>query len=105
MQSASADDPRTTFNLNGMWDFDQTETAFPPKKFTRQIEVPGLITLAEPEIADYEKFVRRPGKAEYKDQHNLYNIDYTPRYSWYRKKVFIGMELKGKEAVISLKKS
>ena len=31
---AWADDGRTTISLNGEWDFDQTEHAFPPRKDT-----------------------------------------------------------------------
>ena len=100
-----AQDPRTTMNLNGTWEFDQTADAFPPTKFTRRIQVPGLITLAEPKIADYDKFVKRPGQVVSKDQHSLYDIDYTPRYSWYRKSVFVTKDLEGTEAIITLKKS
>ncbi len=100
-----AQEPRTTVNLNGTWDFDQTTDAFPPEKFTRTIPVPGIITMATPRIEDYDKFVRRPGKVVASDQHNLYDLDYTPRYSWYRKKIAIGKEMQGKEVTISLKKS
>jgi beta-galactosidase len=53
---------RTTMNLNGIWEFDQTTNAFPPKKFTRKIPVPGLVHLAEPKIEDYDKFFKRPDK-------------------------------------------
>ena len=88
---------RTTLNLNGTWEFDQTTTSFPPQKFTRKIPVPGLVHLAEPKIDDYDKFFKRPDKVEAKQQHNLYNIDYTPRYSWYRKKIFLPKEQEGKE--------
>ena len=98
-------DIRTTINLNGTWQFDQTVNAFPPAKFTRTIPVPGLVHLAEPKIADYDKFFKRADKVEAKEQHNLYNIDYTPRYSWYRKSVFIPKELDGKDGVITIKKS
>ncbi len=103
--SAAQEKGRTTINLNGTWQFDQTVKAFPPAKFTRTIPVPGLVHLAEPKIEDYDKFFRRPDKVEIKDQHNLYNIDYTPRYSWYRKMVFIPKELEGKEGMITVKKS
>ena len=96
---------RTVINLNGTWQFDQTTTAFPPAKFTRTIPVPGLVHLAEPKIEDYDKFFKRADKVEAKEQHNLYNIDYTPRYSWYRKKIVIPKELEGKEGVITIKKS
>ncbi|HLO59000.1 MAG TPA: hypothetical protein VK179_09680 [Bacteroidales bacterium] len=98
-------DSRTVINLNGTWDFDQTTDAFPPKKFTRKIPVPGVITMAEPRIEDYDKFFKRPDKVTAKEQHSLYDLDYTPRYSWYKKTVFIPEDLKGKEAVITLKKS
>ena len=96
---------RTTLDLNGTWDFDQTKTAFPPAKFTRKIQVPGLISLAQPRITDYDIFFKRPGQVVAKDQHSVYDIDYTPRYSWYRKRVFIAKELDGTEAMITLKKS
>lgn len=100
-----AGEPRTTINLNGTWEFDQTTTAFPPKKFTRKIPVPGLVHLAEPKIEDYDKFFKRSDKVEFKEQHNLYNLDYTPRYSWYRKTVTIPKEFEGQEGVITIKKS
>jgi len=98
-------EPRTTINLNGTWEFDQTINAFPPSKFTRTIPVPGLVHLATPKIEDYDKFFKRTDKVVAKDQHNLYNIDYTPRYSWYRKTVFIPKDLGGKEGMITIKKS
>ena len=98
-------EPRTTINLNGTWEFDQTTSAFPPSKFTRTVPVPGLVHLATPKIEDYDKFFRRPDKVVPKDQHNLYNIDYTPRYSWYRKKVFISKDQETSEAMITIKKS
>lgn len=96
---------RTTINLNGSWQFNQTENAFPPNEFTRTIAVPGLIHLAEPKIDDYNKFFQRPADTEIKDQHNLYNLSYIPKYSWYRKTVFLPTDVQGKEATISTKKS
>jgi len=102
---SASQDGRTTIDLNGIWQFDQTVNAFPPVKYSRTIPVPGLVHLALPKIDDYDKFFRRPDKVEVKDQHNLYNIDYTPRYSWYRKMVFIPKELEGKEGMITVKKS
>lgn len=103
--STMAQNHRTTINLNGTWQFDQTVNAFPPAKFTRTIPVPGLVHLATPKVADYDKFFKRADQVEAKMQHNLYNIDYTPRYSWYRKSVFIPKELEGKEGTITIKKS
>jgi len=69
--------PRSIISLNGTWEFDQTLNAFPPSRFTRKIPVPGLIHLAEPRIEEYDKFFKRPGKAESVEQFNLYNLDYT----------------------------
>ena len=96
---------RRVIDLNGDWDFEQTTKAFPPIKFTRKCPVPGLIHLAEPKIEDYDKFFKKPDNVELKESHNLYNINYTPRYSWYRKKLIIPSDLAGKEAVITIKKS
>lgn len=98
-------EPRTTINLNGIWEFDQTINAFPPVKFTRTIPVPGLVHLATPKIEDYDKFFRRPDNAVPGNAYNLYKLDYTPRYSWYRKSVFIPKDLDGKEAMITIRKS
>jgi beta-galactosidase len=105
VQLTLAQEPRTVISLNGTWEFDQTINAFPPEKFTGKIPVPGLIHLAEPKIVEYDKFFKRPGKPEAKEQFNLYNLDYTPRYSWYRKSVFIPGELREKEGMITIKKS
>lgn len=105
LNTIKAQEARVTINLNGQWEFDQTTDAFPPAKFTRTIAVPGLIHLAEPRISDYDKFFKRPGKPESKEQYNLYNLDYTPRYSWYHKKIFISKELENEEGVITIKKS
>lgn len=102
---SAIDGERTTINLNGIWQFDQTVNAFPPASFTRTIPVPGLIHLAEPKIEDYEKFFKRPDKVKSKEGRNLYNVDYTPRYSWYRKSVFIPKTLEGNEGMITIKKS
>ena len=98
------DGGRMVINLNGIWQFDQTVNAFPPAKFTRTIPVPGLVHLAEPKIEDYDKFFKRVNKVEAKFQHDLYKIDYTSRYSWYRKSVFVSKELEGKEGMITIKK-
>ncbi|MCC8197625.1 MAG: hypothetical protein LIP06_03375 [Tannerellaceae bacterium] len=75
---------RTTISLNGEWEFEQTTIAFPPKKYTRKIPVPGLVHLATPRIEQYEKFFRRPEDTELQEQHNFLDIDYTPMYNWYR---------------------
>lgn len=101
----NAQQPRVEISLNGQWDFDQTLTAFPPDQFTRTIPVPGLIHLAVPRILEYDKFFKRPDRVESKEQYNLYNLDYTPRYSWYRRKVFIPAELRDRKGMIVIKKS
>lgn len=105
LAKAATENGRTIISLNGTWQFDQTTTAFPPSKFTRTIPVPGLVHLAIPMIDDYEKFFKKPDRVEAKNQHDLYNIDYTPRYSWYLRSVEIPKELEGKEAMITIKKS
>ena len=94
-----------SINLNGIWEFDQTLDAFPPATFTRTCVVPGLIHLAEPRIVAYDKFFKRPATSTLKDQYNLQDLDYTPRYSWYRKEITISKQFKDKEAIISINKS
>ncbi len=96
---------RTTVNLNGNWEFDQTVKAFPPEKFTRKCPVPGLIHLARPKIDDYDKFFKTPEKVEFESQHNLLELDYTPKYSWYRKEIDVPEEVSGQIAVLTIKKS
>ena len=97
--------PRVIINLNGTWDFEQTKTAFMPASFSRKIPVPGLIHLASPRIEEYDKFFKRPDKVNAKMEHDVYDIDYTPRYSWYRKKIVVPNGVKGLEAVLTIKKS
>ncbi len=58
-----------TLTLNGIVEFEQTIDAFPPKIFSKTIQVPGLIDLAEPKIDQYEKYFYGTQK---------------PRYSWYK---------------------
>ncbi|MBW8334584.1 MAG: hypothetical protein K0M40_21395 [Prolixibacteraceae bacterium] len=99
------DGERTVINLNGTWQFDQTLNAFPPVKFTRTISVPGLIHLAEPKIEDYDKFLKRNDNVEAKDRRQMNDPDYTPKYSWYRKSIFISKDLESKEGMITIKKS
>lgn len=101
----SANPPRTTINLNGSWDFEQTTTAWKPATFTRKVPVPGLVHLALPKIKEYDKFFKRPAVVNAKMEHSVYNIDYTPRYSWYKKKVFVAKDLQDQEAVLTIKKS
>jgi beta-galactosidase len=96
---------RTVMNLNGTWDFTQTATSLVPVVFTQKIPVPGLVHLAVPKITDYEKFFKRPETVNANTDHSVYDIDYTPMYSWYRKKIFVPKELKGEESVLSIKKS
>jgi len=103
----AAQEGRTVLPLNGEWEFEQTKTAFPPAKFTRKIPVPGLIHLAVPRIDQYDKFFQRPEKnAETVEQHNfLEDMDYTPMYNWYRRKITIDKNLSGKQLFLTIKKS
>jgi|GEM_PF-1972067 len=96
---------RTTISLNGQWDFDQTTTAFPPAKFTRTIPVPGLVHLATPRIEDYDRFFKKPLQLDHQQRENFPPMDYTPRYSWYRKTVDIPASLQGMQGYITIKKS
>ena len=94
-----------TLNLNGRWKFDQTENAFPPSKFTRKIPVPGLISMAEPKVSQYDALFRKPDKAVFSSAHNLENLQYKPMYNWYFRKVRIGAARKGMNAVLTIQKS
>lgn len=102
---AWADDGRTTISLNGEWDFDQTELAFPPRKYTRKIPVPGLVHLARPKISQYEKFFKKPDGVELVEQSNFLERDYTPMYNWYKRKVFIDEKFKDEQLFLTIKKS
>ena len=98
---AWADDGRTTISLNGEWDFDQTELAFPPRKYTRKIPVPGLVHLARPKISQYEKFFKKPDGVELVEQFNFLERD----YNWYKRKVFIDEKFKDEQLFLTIKKS
>lgn len=102
---AWADDGRTTISLNGEWDFDQTELAFPPRKYTRKIPVPELVHLARPKISQYEKFFKKPDGVELVEQFNFLERDYTPMYNWYKRKVFIDEKFKDEQLFLTIKKS
>ena len=104
-QIAGAQAPRSVIRFNGTWDSDQTTNAFPPSTFARKIPVPGLIHLAEPRIEEYDKFFKRPDRAESIEQFNLYKHDYSPKYSWSRRRVFIPKELEGTDGMLTIKKS
>ena len=97
--------PRETVYLNGEWKFDQTTKAFPPKKFTRKIPVPGLVHLAEPKISQYDKFFKTDHEVKASKDHNFLDIDYVPMYNWYSRKVNVAQEWKGKKVVLNLLKS
>lgn len=97
--------PRTTMNLNGAWQFDQTETAFPPAKFTRTIPVPGLVHLAEPKIDQYDNLYAKSKNAEYKTDHRVLDLQYDPKYNWYKKTFDIPKEFENQYAVLTIKKS
>ncbi len=88
--SLKAAEPRVIIELNGIWEFEQSEVAFPPRNFTRRIPVPGLIFLAEPKIEQFDAY---------------YDGSYQPRYNWYRKKFTIPAGLEGLEPVLTILKS
>lgn len=92
-------------SLNGEWQFEQTQYAFPPTNYSRTIRVPGLIHLATPRIDEYDKFFQTPEKSIQKEQHNLMDIDYDPKYSWYKKEILVPKNYENYEAIIYLKKS
>ena len=96
---------RTIIDLNGTWEFERTEKAFPPKKFSRTIPVPGLIHLAEPRIDDYDIWFKKPEVVEAKQAHDVYDIDYLPQYNWYRKTVHIDEDLMDREFLLRIRKS
>ena len=87
---ASANNPRYTYNLNGIWEFDQTDKAYPPDEFTRNIQVPGLIDLASPAIDDYDE---------------LFMGDQKAKYSWYKTTFMVPEGQKGKKSVLNILKS
>ncbi len=96
---------RTEMSLNGTWEFEQTSNAFPPSRFTRTITVPGLVHLARPKIDQYDIFFQRPDTVHGMVEHDLRRRDYTPLYSWYRRRVVIPREYEGREAVLTILKS
>ncbi len=101
----SAQNEGKIINLNGEWDFEQTLNAFPPQQFTRKCPVPGLIHLANPKIEAYDKLFKKPEQTFADEASDYRELDYTPRYSWYKKVVSIPSELKGEEAVLTILKS
>ena len=94
-----------TFNLNGLWDFEQTKDAFPPQKFSRKCPVPGLIHLAEPKIDSYDKLFKRPDQVLADEAYDYRKLQYEPKYSWYKKVVNIPSEMNGSEAMLTILKS
>jgi beta-galactosidase/beta-glucuronidase len=82
--------PRISLDLNGVVEFEQTREAFPPKKFSRTIQVPGLIDLAEPRIDQYDAY---------------FTGTHEPRYSWYRFRFRVPEDAADKFAVLTIRKS
>ncbi len=96
---------RTIIDLNGQWQFEQTDTAFPPATFTRTIPVPGLVHLAEPKIDQYDNLYAKSKNAEYKTDHKVLDLQYDPKYNWYKKTINVPQELEDQYAVLTIKKS
>ncbi len=103
--ASASTQPRTVIDLNGEWSFDQTEKAFPPKKYTRKIPVPGLVHLAVPKISQYDKFFRTDNEIESVNSFNFLERQYTPMYNWYSRKVRIDSSLEGQKIVLNILKS
>lgn len=87
---AQSDQSRFELSLSGEWDFEQTDKAYPPPKFTRKIPVPGLIDQAYPKIDQYDE---------------LFMGDQDAKYSWYRYKFSAPREGHGKKAILTILKS
>jgi beta-galactosidase len=96
---------RTVIDLNGSWEFDRTEKAFPPDQFSRIIPVPGLIHLAKPKIEDYDIWFKKPDGLITKQAHGVYDIDYTPKYNWYKKVVKLDSKYENQKVLLRIKKS
>jgi hypothetical protein len=96
---------RTTISLNGDWDFARTEKASPPKKFKRTIPVPGLIHLAKPKIEDYDIWFKMPEAVVEKSTHSALDIDYIPKYNWYKKEVLMDVKHQNSKVLLRIKKS
>ncbi|UXX79898.1 hypothetical protein N7E81_02105 [Reichenbachiella carrageenanivorans] len=77
-------------SLNGVVPFEQTQTAFPPSKFTRTIPVPGLIDLAKPRIDQYEAY---------------FSGTQQPRYNWYKFTFKVPKSKQNKTAILTALKS
>jgi beta-galactosidase len=92
-------------NLNGEWDFEQTANAFPPAEFSRKCPVPGLIHLAKPQIDSYDKLFKKPEQSISEEASDYRELDYEPRYSWYKRTIHVPSELEGMEAMLSILKS
>ena len=100
-----AESARETVSLNGEWKFDQTLKAFPPKKFTRVIPVPGLVHLAQPKISQYDKFFKTDHEVKAEKDHNFLEMDYVPMYNWYCRTVHVDEGWAGKKVVLNILKS
>ncbi len=81
---------RHQMNLSGEWEFEQTVKAYPPRKFTKKIPVPGLVDLAHPRIDQYDE---------------LFMGDQDPKYSWYRSEFSVPPEQVGQRAILTILKS
>ncbi|HOB83958.1 MAG TPA: glycoside hydrolase family 2 TIM barrel-domain containing protein [Bacteroidales bacterium] len=97
--------PGTDIDLNGIWEFEQTDEAFPPERFSRKCPVPGLIHLAQPEIEAYDQLFQKPSESYYEETSDYTNIKYKPKYSWYRRIIDIPSLQEGTEVMLTILKS
>lgn len=92
-------------SLNGIWDFEQTRSAFPPVEYTRKCPVPGLIHLATPKIEAYDNLFQRPDRVEAHESWDYRNLEYEPQYSWYNKYIEVLHNVAWKVVMIHILKS
>jgi hypothetical protein len=98
-------EPGTSISLNGVWDFEQTINAFPPDEFSRKCPVPGLIHLAEPRIEAYDKLFQMPSSSFTAEASDYRELQYEPKYSWYRRQVTVPKDDGASEVILTLLKS
>jgi beta-galactosidase len=64
-----------------------------------------LIHLATPKIDDYDVWFKKPEAVITKDAHGVYDIDYVPKYNWYRKSMLIDKKHENSKVLLRIRKS